>query len=151
MHRPAAIEAVPSPEKRGECSHTASWPYSAAARAPVSWSARSAPDKLRVLFKQHHYLRQQTIFNFLQQHSIRRGTAPWATGSTEAMEAELTRITGMLFVCFLLSVVWLSSLRGTRSCGGRHGLGSRLGLLGLFVFRFLLLGFDWMRKRLNKT
>ena len=35
MHRPAAIEAAPSPEKRGECSHTASRPYSAAARAPV--------------------------------------------------------------------------------------------------------------------
>ena len=31
------------------------------------------------------------------------------------------------------------SLRGIRGCGGRHGLGSRLGLLGLFVFRFLLL------------
>ena len=77
----------------------------------------------------------------LQQHSIRRGTAPWATGSTEVMEAALTGISGM-FVCFLLSVVWLSSLRGIRSCGGRHGLGSRLGLLGLFVFKFLLLGFD---------
>ena len=60
------------------------------------------------------------------------------------MEAALTGISGMLFVCFMLSVVWLSSLRGIRSCGGRHGLGSRLGLLGLFVFtcRFLLLGFD---------
>ena len=43
---------------------------------------------------------------------------------------------------FLLSVVRLSSLRGIRSCGGRHGLGSLLGLLGLFVFRFLLLGLD---------
>ena len=73
----------------------------------------------------------------LQQRLIRRGTAPCATGSTEAMEAALTGISGMLFVCFLLSVVWLSSLRGIRSCGGRHGLGSRLGLLGLFVFRFL--------------
>ena len=48
----------------------------------------------------------------------------------------------MLFVCVLLSVVWLSSLRGIRSCDGRHGLGSRLGLLGLFVVRFLVLGFD---------
>ena len=36
MQRPAAIEAAPSPEKRGECSHTASRPYSAAARRPVS-------------------------------------------------------------------------------------------------------------------
>ena len=78
----------------------------------------------------------------VQQHAIRRGTAPWATGSTEVIEAALTGISGMLFVCFLLSVVWLSSLRGIRSCGGRRGLGSRLGLLGLFVFRFLLLGFD---------
>ena len=37
-------------------------------------------------------------------------------------------------------VLWLSSLRGVRSCGGRHGLGSRLGLLGLFVFSFLFVG-----------
>ena len=78
----------------------------------------------------------------VQQHSIRRGTAPWATGSTEVMESALTGISGMLFVGFLLSVRWLSSPRGIRSCGGRHGLGSRLGLLGLFVFRFLRLGFD---------
>ena len=63
-------------------------------------------------------------------------------GSTEVLEAALTDISGMLFVCCLLSVVWLSSLRGIRSCGGRHGLDSRLGQLGLFVFRFLLLGFD---------
>ena len=28
MHRPAAIEAAPSPEKRAECSHTAGRPYS---------------------------------------------------------------------------------------------------------------------------
>ena len=60
----------------------------------------------------------------------------------QVIEAALTGISGMLFVYFLLSVVWLSSLRGSRNCGGRHGLGSRLGLLGLFVFRFLLLGFD---------
>ena len=68
--------------------------------------------------------------------------APWATGSTEVMEAALTCISGMWIVCFLLSVIWLSSLRGIRSCGGRHGFGSRLGLLPLFVFTFLLLGFD---------
>ena len=36
MHRPAVVEAAPSPEKRGECAHTAGRPYSAAARAPVS-------------------------------------------------------------------------------------------------------------------
>ena len=79
---------------------------------------------------------------YIQQYSIRRGTAPWATGSTEVMQAALTGISGMLFVSFLLSVAWLPSLRGIRSCGGRCGLRSRLGLLGLFVFRFLLLGFD---------
>ena len=61
-------------------------------------------------------------------------------GSTEVLEAALT--SGMLSVCFLLSVVWLSSLRDIRSCGGRHRAGARLVLLGLFVFRFLLLGFD---------
>ena len=57
------------------------------------------------------------------------------------MEAALTGISGMLSVCFLLSVVWLPSLRGVRNCGGRHGLDSRVGLLGLFVFRFLFSGF----------
>ena len=57
------------------------------------------------------------------------------------MGAALTRISGMSFVYFLVSVLWLSSLRGIRSCGGRHGLGSRLGLLGLFVFSFLFLDF----------
>ena len=63
------------------------------------------------------------------------------------MEAALTDISGMLIVCFQLSVVWLSSLQGIRSCGGRHmhGLGSRLGLRGLFVYRFLLLCFDEMQ------
>ena len=58
------------------------------------------------------------------------------------MEAALTGISDVLFVYFLLSVLWLSSLRGVRSCGGRHGLGSRLGLRRPFVFGFLLLGFD---------
>ena len=68
------------------------------------------------------------------------------------MEAALTGISGMMFVYFLLSVVWLSSLRGVRSCSGRHGLGSRLGLLGLFVFSFLLPGFDYENEKwLNKT
>ena len=61
-HRPDAVEAAPSPEKRGECAHTASRPYSAAARAPVSCSARSALDEVRVLLKQHHHLLQQKIF-----------------------------------------------------------------------------------------
>ena len=62
------------------------------------------------------------------------------------MDAAVAGISGMLFVHFLLSVLWLStsSLRGVRSCGGRHGLGSRLGLLGLLVFSFLLLVFDEM-------
>ena len=136
MHRPAAIEAAPSPEKRGECSHTTSRPYSAVARAPRPCSARSAPDKVRVLFKNSTTTCYNRRFLKVQQHSIRRVTAPWAIGSSEVMEAALTGISGMLFVCFLLSVVWVSSLRGIRSCGGRHGLGSRLGLLGLFVFRF---------------
>ena len=57
------------------------------------------------------------------------------------MEVALTGVSGMLLVYFLLSVLWLSSLRGARSCGGRHGLGYHSGLLGLFVFSFLLLGF----------
>ena len=36
IHSPTAIEAAPSPEERGDCSHTASRPCSAVARAPVS-------------------------------------------------------------------------------------------------------------------
>ena len=70
-------------------------------------------------------------------------TAPWATVLAAAIEAVLTGISGMLFVNFMLSLLWLSSLRGVRSCGGHRGLGSRLGLVELFVFRFLLLGFDY--------
>ena len=56
-------------------------------------------------------------------------------GLAAAMEAALTAISGRLLAYFLLSVPWVSSLRGVRSCGGRHGLGSRLVLLGVFVFR----------------
>ena len=41
----------------------------------------------------------------------------------------------------LCPLVVYSSLRYVRSCGGYHGLGSRLGLLGLLRVRFLLLGF----------
>ena len=52
------------------------------------------------------------------------------------MEAVLPDISCMLLVYFLLSVLWLSSLRGVRSRGGCHGLGSRFGLLGLFVLGF---------------
>ena len=35
MHRPAAVEAAPSTERRWECSHKAIRRYSAAARTPV--------------------------------------------------------------------------------------------------------------------
>ena len=35
MHRPAAVEVAPSPEKRGECAYTASRSIHAAASAPV--------------------------------------------------------------------------------------------------------------------
>ena len=71
-----------------------------------------------LFIKQHHNLLQQT--NFVQQHSIQRGMAPWATGLAAVMEAVYTGITGMLFVYVLLSVLSLSSLRGVRSCGGHH-------------------------------
>ena len=66
------------------------------------------------------------------------------------MEAVLTGISGM-FVYFLLCALWLSSLRGGRSCVGCHGLGSRLGGLGLLVFSFLLLGFDEMQKMIEQN
>ena len=65
MHRPAAVEAAPSPEKRGECSHTASdhTLLLQGRRYPEARDLRCALDKVRVLFKQHHYLLQQTIFD----------------------------------------------------------------------------------------
>ena len=51
----------------------------------------------------------------------------------------------VMFVYYLLAVSWLSininSVRGVRRCGGRHDLGFRLGMLGLFGFTFLLLRF----------
>ena len=56
--------------------------------------------------------------------------------------AVLTCISGKSLMYFQLSVDWLSILPGVRSCGGHHGFFSRLGLLGPFVFRFSLLGFD---------
>ena len=52
------------------------------------------------------------------------------------MEAVLTGISRMLLTKFLLSVLWLSSLWGVRSCGGHRGLDSRLRLRWFFVLRF---------------
>ena len=52
------------------------------------------------------------------------------------MEIAFTGVRGVLPVCFLLSDVWLSSLPGVGSCGGRHSPGSRSGLLVLFVSGF---------------
>ena len=59
----------------------------------------------------------------------------WATGLAAVMEASWIGII-MLFEYFSLSVLWLPNPRGVRSCGGRHGLGSRFGLLGMFAFSF---------------
>ena len=78
-----------------------------------------------MLFKHYRHLMPQTIF--VQQLSIRRGTAEGVTGLAAMMEAVQTGITGMLFVHVLLSALSLSSLRGVRSCGGHHSrFGSRL-------------------------
>ena len=142
MHRPAAIEAAPSPEKEG------SVPTRLADHTLLLHKGAGILKREICAGQRTGCCSNSTItcyngrFLNVQEHSIRRGTAPWVTGSTEVMEVALTGISGMLIVCFMLSVIWLSSLRGIRSCGGRHGLGSRLGLLGLFVFRFLLLGLD---------
>ena len=62
--------------------------------------------------------------------------SPWPTGSAAVMEAVLAGICDVFFVCFILSAVWLSSLPGVRSCGGRQGPGTGLGLLGLFFYGF---------------
>jgi len=63
MHRPAAVEAALSTERRGECSHTTSQPYSAAARAPVYPEARELRwTRKGVVFQQHYRLLPQTIF-----------------------------------------------------------------------------------------
>ena len=61
--------------------------------------------------------------------------APWVTGLAAVMQAACIHChQRLLFVYFLFSVLWLSTLRGGRSCGGRHGLDSRLVLLGLLHF-----------------
>ena len=82
-------------------------------------------------------LLRQTIFENTAAHNSMR-TAPWATVLDAAMEAVLTGISGMLLLSFLLSVLWLSCLRGVRSCGGHRGLGSRFwacfGCLCLLFF-----------------
>ena len=102
MHRPAAVEAEPCPEKRGECANTASRPYSLLLQAHRYPEARDPRlNKVRVLFKQRNHLLQEII----SEYTAARGTAPWATGLAVVMEAVLTGISGMLFVCFLLSVV----------------------------------------------
>ena len=150
MHRPAAIEVAPSPDKRGEYSRTASRPYSAAARAPVSWSARSAPDEVRVLFKQHQYLLQRTVFECTAAPNPTRDGPmghrfDW--GDVSCIDWHQRHVV----VCLMLSVVWLSSLPGIRSCVVRHGLGSRLGQLGLFAFcSFSLSGFDSFNQNLKE-
>ena len=41
-----------------------------------------------------------------------------------------------MFVYSVLSVFWLSGLRGGCSCGGGHGLASRLGGLGCSLLAF---------------
>ena len=78
MHRPSAIEAASSSEKRGGCSHTASRPYilccykGAGILKTEICAGQSAG---RVLFKQqHHFLQQQPIFECTAAiNSIRDG------------------------------------------------------------------------------
>ena len=102
MQHPVAATTAPSPEKRGESARTANRPNSAAAMAPVFSSARFAVDEVRALFKQHlnslHYRRLLAV----QQHSVRLGTAPWATGLAAVMEGAFTGISGTSLVCSLL-------------------------------------------------
>ena len=57
-------------------------------------------------------------------------------GLATAIDAVLTGISGMLFLNFLLSVLWLSCLRGVRSCGGHRGLGSRFSACFGTLFLF---------------
>ena len=48
----------------------------------------------------------------------------------------------VVYFVLYMSSAWFS-LQGVRNCGGRHGLASRLDLLGLLVFSFLFGGFVW--------
>ena len=66
MHRPAAIEAAPSPEKEG------SVPTRLAHHTLLLQGRRILKREIcagqsTVLFKQHHYLLQQTIFECTAQ------------------------------------------------------------------------------------
>ena len=99
MHRPGAVEAAVSSDKAGSvptrlADHT------------LLLQGRWYPEARDLRRTKYGCCSNSTITCFngrflnLQQHSIRRGTAPWATGSAEAMEAALTGISDMLIVCF---------------------------------------------------
>ena len=89
MHRPAAIEVAPSPEKRGEFSHTPIADHTLLLQGRRYPEARDLRRTMYGRCSNSAITCYNRRFLNLQQHSIRRGTAAWATGSTEAMEAVL--------------------------------------------------------------
>ena len=149
MHSPAAIEAAPSPEKRGSvptrpADHT------------LLLQGRRYPEARDLRRTKYECCSNNTIaynrrFFNVQQHSIRRRTAPWATGSTEVLKAALTGISGMLFVCF--SALCRLAVQSTGHSQLRWPPSSRysLGPAWAVCFQVFVLGFDQMQKRLNKA
>ena len=100
MHRAVAIEATPSPEKKEGSVPTR------LADHTLLLQRRRYPEARDLRRTKYECCSHSTItcynrrFLNVQQHAIRRGTAPWATGSTEVIEAALTGISGMLLCVF---------------------------------------------------
>ena len=138
MHRPSEAEAAHSREKKGECAHTARRDRT------LLLQVRRYPEARDLRWIKYECCSNCTItcyrdvFLNVRQHSIRAALNSMRDGPmghgfgcgdgscVDWHQRHVVRV-------FLLSVFWLSSLRGVRSCGSLHGLGCRLGLPGLFV------------------
>ena len=95
--------------------------------------------KFRVLFEQQDHSLTTNDFMLLCTPALNpMGMDPWVTVQAAAREAPLTDTIVMFLYC-LLSVFWLSSLRGFRSCGCDHGLS-----LLAWAVRFYLLKYGCM-------
>ena len=86
MHRPAAVEAVPSPEEGSVLTLLVD-------HNTLLLQGRRYPEARDLRWKKYGCCSSNCIINcynrrfFAQQHSIRRGTVSWATGLAAVMEA----------------------------------------------------------------
>ena len=128
-----------------------------------AWTKRGVPTQLddhSLLLQDRRYLESRdlrwTKYAGAVQAASSRATADgfWVYSSTQCDEGRphgprvwlrWWKLHGLASAtccsCIFCSVFSLASLRGVRRCGGRHGLGSPVDLLGLIVFSFLFWGF----------